>query len=112
PPAAGSWVIAYSNGKASCFGTGTVDVSVNLAPQAISLSVNGSVINLDGDILRHTGGNTYQGIGQLNVDGQNVSTNITVQVVSTTQIVGSLVYTANYGDTSCSVTYPFSVTKS
>ncbi|MBA3875135.1 MAG: hypothetical protein H0X30_38920 [Anaerolineae bacterium] len=112
PPSAGAWVIAYSNGKASCFGTGTVDVSVNLAPQAISLSVNGSVINLDGDILRHTGGNTYQGIGQLNVDGQNVSTNITVQVVSTTQIVGSLVYTANYGDTSCSVTYPFSVTKS
>jgi len=112
PPASGAWVIAYSNGKASCFGTGTIDVPVNLPPQAISLSVNGSVINLDGDILRHGQGNAYQGIGQLNVDGQIVSTNITVQVISSTQIVGSLVYTANYGDTSCSVTYPFSVNKS
>ncbi len=111
PPSSGSWMLIYSNGKASCFGTATIDVSVNLTPQAISLSVSGSVINLDGAILRHTGGNTYQGIGQLNIDGQIVSTNITVQVVSTTQIVGSLVYTANYGDTSCSVTYPFSVTK-
>lgn len=111
PPQAGSWVIVYSNGKASCFGTGTIDVSVDLPPQAISVSVSGNTINLDGDILRHTGGNTYQGIGQFNADGQIVSTNITVQVVSPTQLVGSLVYTANYGDTSCSVTYPFTVSK-
>ena len=111
PPQAGSWVIVYSNGKASCFGTGTVDVSVDLPPQAISVSVSGSTINLGGDILRQTDGNTYQGIGQINIDGNNISTNITVQVVSATQIVGSLVFTENFGDTSCSVTYPFSVSK-
>ncbi len=112
PPQAGAWVISYGNGKASCFGTGTVDVSVDLPPQAISVSVSGSTINLGGDILRHTQGNTYQGIGQISEGGQNYSTNITVQVISGTQIVGSLVFTANFGDTSCSVTYPFSVNKS
>ncbi len=111
PPQAGSWVIVYGNGKASCFGTGTVDVSVDLPPQAISVSISGSTINLGGDVVRHTQGNTYQGIGQISEDGQIYSTNITVQVVSSTQIVGSLVFTANYGDTSCSVTYPFSVSK-
>jgi len=112
PPASGSWVISYSNGKASCFGTGTVDVPVNMPPEVISIAVSGSSIFFDGDTLRHTGGNTYQGIGQLTVEGQNVSTNITVQVVSSTQIVGSMVFTLNAGSNSCSATIPFSVNKS
>ncbi|MCA0455450.1 MAG: hypothetical protein LCI00_15865 [Chloroflexi bacterium] len=111
-PQAGAWFIVYSSGKGSCFGTDTIDIAVDLPPQAISVSVNGSTINLDGDILSRISGNTYQGIGQIVEEGQVYSTNITVQVVSPTQIVGSLAYTANYGDTSCSVTYPFSVNKS
>lgn len=110
-PQAGSWVIIYSSGKASCFGTETIDVAVDLPPQAIGVSVSGSTINLDGDILTRIGGNTYQGIGQISENGQIYSANITVQVISATQIVGTLAYTANYGDTSCSVTYPFSVNK-
>ncbi len=112
PPSSGNWVISYSNGKASCFGTGTVDVSVNLSAQAISISVSGSTLHFGNTTLTNTGGNTYQGIGQITIDGQNVSTNITVQVISPTQIVGSIVGTVNTGDTSCSVTYPFNVTKS
>lgn len=111
-PQGGAWVITYSNGKASCFGTGTIDVSVGQSSQVISVSISGSTIYLDGDTLRSIGGNSYQGIGQITIDGQNVSTNITVQVISPTQIVGSIVATVNYGDTSCSVTYPFTVSKS
>ncbi len=110
-PQPGSWVISYSNGKASCFGTGTVDVPINDPSEVISVSISGSTINLDGDILRFIGGNTYQGIGQIKIDGQNVSTNITVQVLSPTQIVGSLVGTSTFSDTSCSVTIPIIVTK-
>ncbi len=111
-PQGGAWVIVYSSGKASCFGTGTIDVAVDLPPQAIGVSVSGNSINLDGDILTRTGGNTYQGIGQISENGQVFSANITVQVVSATQIVGTLAYTGNFGDTSCSVTYPFTVNKS
>lgn len=110
-PQPGSWVIVYSNGKASCFGTGTVDVAVNYPPEVISVSISGSTLRLGGNILRFVGGNTYQGIGQINIGGQNVSTNITVQVISPTQIVGSLVGTTTYSDTSCSVTIPITVTK-
>lgn len=110
-PQPGSWVIVYSNGKASCFGSGTVDVQVNDPPEVISVSISGSTINLGGDILRFIGGNTYQGIGQITLDGQTVSTNITVQVISPTQIVGSLVGTSTFSDTSCSVTIPITVTK-
>lgn len=111
-PQGGTWVIVYSSGKASCFGTDTIDVAVDLPPQAIGVSVSGNSINLDGDILTRTGGNTYQGIGQISEGGQVYSANITVQVVSATQIVGTLAFTGNFGDTSCSVTYPFTVNKS
>jgi len=111
PPSAGIWTISYSNGKASCFGTGTIDIPINIPAEAISVSLSGNTLYLGSDVLRHTGGSTYQGIGQLNVDGQNVSTNITVQVVSPTQIVGSLVFTLNAGENSCSETVPFSVNK-
>ena len=78
----------------------------------LGVSVSGNSINLDGDILTRIGGNTYQGIGQITENGQVYSANITVQVVSATQIVGTLAYTGNFGDTSCSVTYPFTVNKS
>lgn len=102
-PQDGAWRASFRQAYGSCQGTAAVSMSLNLRSQTLTVSAQpGTAITISGDTLARIASNTYTGTASVIVDGQPVTMQFALRVVSPTQMEGDASFTLDDGQ--CSVT--------
>ena len=107
-PAAGSWTISFaSTAPASCLGSETIHIPMNLSPETYSLTISSNAIVYGGDRLTLRQPGVYGGLFTFGT----ISAEIILRVRSSALMTGEIIFTEVYNDTACSITVPVTVTR-
>jgi hypothetical protein len=115
-PQPGTWTVYYPpTAPASCLGDNisqdTVWLDITQPPETVALTVSGSTFVLGGRLHNPTGPNRYRGSWDVEVEGELLSAETFLTVVSPTQMVGELHVTIVFGGGACSITASITVTR-
>ncbi len=111
-PLSGSWTVNFGDGKESCSDISNFDFMPASRQDVFNVvAASSSLIYVDGGPLVRSG-NTFSGSYDL-VDNQGATFNrkLILQVISSTQMSGSLIDTAMVQGHLCSATLPITMTK-
>jgi|FLYN01.1.fsa_nt_gi hypothetical protein len=111
-PTPGSWTISFArSAPASCLGSETVHIPLNIPPMTFSLTGGGNAIVYGGDRLTLRQPNVYGGLFDVPVGGTTISAEIILRVHTASYMTGEIIFTEVLDDTACSITVPVTVTR-